>query len=217
MSQLTFKFPFKATYNEKDFYVSSSNFDVYKLIENWPNWPSKAMNIFGPHGCGKTHLGNILSGKIKLLLLDAKDFNENILNYLDNKDCLLIDNFSNNIEENFLYSILNQITQTDKHILINSIKPIKNMSINLKDLKSRLDSFTSLGINLPTDDLLRVIITKSFSDKQIEVNIKLLEYILRNVDRSYEKIFKFVKDVDMASLTTGKSININLIKKVLNK
>ena len=192
MSQLTFKFPFKATYNEKDFYVSSSNFDVYKLIESWPNWPSKAMNIFGPHGCGKTHLGNILLGKIKLLILDANDFNENILNYLDNKDCLLIDNFSNNIDEKFLYTILNQITQTDKHILINSIKPIKNMSINLKDLKSRLDSFTSLGINLPTDDLLRVIITKSFSDKQIEVNIKLLEYILRNVDRSYEKIFKFV-------------------------
>ena len=217
MSQLTFKFPFKATYNEKDFYVSSSNFDVYKLIESWPNWPSKAMNIFGPHGCGKTHLGNILLGKIKLLILDANDFNENILNYLDNKDCLLIDNFSNNIDEKFLYTILNQITQTDKHILINSIKPIKNMSINLKDLKSRLDSFTSLVINLPTDDLLRVIITKSFSDKQIEVNIKLLEYILRNVDRSYEKIFKFVKDVDMASLTTGKSININLIKKVLNK
>ena len=217
MSQLTFKFPFKATYNEKDFYVSSSNFDVYKLIESWPNWPSKAMNIFGPHGCGKTHLGNILLGKIKLLILDANDFNENILNYLDNKDCLLIDNFSNNIDEKFLYTILNQITQTDKHILINSIKPIKNMSINLKDLKSRLDSFTSLGINLPTDDLLRVIITKSFSDKQIEVNIKLLEYILRNVDRSYEKIFKFVKDVDMASLTTGKSININVIKKVLNK
>ena len=91
------------------------------------------------------------------------------------------------------------------------------MLINLKDLKSRLDGFTSLGINLPTDDLLRVIITKSFSDKQIEVNIKLLEYILKNVDRSYEKIFQFIKDIDMASVTTGKSININLIKQVLNK
>ena len=67
------------------------------------------------------------------------------------------------------------------------------------------------AINLPTDDLLRVIITKSFSDKQIEVNIKLLEYILKNVDRSYEKIFQFIKDIDMASLTTGNYININLI------
>ena len=217
MSQLTFKFPFKTTYNEKDFYVSSSNFNVYKLIESCPNWPSKTINIFGPHGCGKTHLGNILLKKIKILLVDAKDFNANILNSLETKDCLLIDDYSNNIDEHFLYTTLNQISQTNKSIVINSVEPIKSMPVKLKDLKSRLDSFTSLGINLPTDDLLRVIITKSFSDKQIEVNIKLLEYILKNIDRSYEKIFQFIKDIDMASLTTGKSININLIKKVLNK
>ena len=70
---------------------------------------------------------------------------------------------------------------------------------------------------MPTDDLLRVILTKTFSDKQITVNIKFLEYILKNIDRSYEKIFKFVKDIDNESLSSGKSININLIKKVLNK
>ena len=217
MSQLTLKFPFKTTYNEKDFYVSSSNFAAYKLIENCPNWPSKVINIFGPHGCGKTHLGNILLNKIKLLLIDAKDFNVNILNNLESKDCLLIDNYSNNIDENFLYTALNQISQTNKSIVINSIKPIKSMSISLKDLKSRLDSFTSLGINLPTDDLLRVIITKSFSDKQIKVNVKSLEYILKNIDRSYEKVFEFIKKIDFESLSAGKSININLIKKVLKK
>ena len=47
MSQLTFKFPFKTSYFEKDFYVSSNNFAVYKLIESWPNWPSRLVNIFG--------------------------------------------------------------------------------------------------------------------------------------------------------------------------
>ena len=34
---------------------------------------------------------------------------------------------------------------------------------------------------------------------------------------SYSKMFKFLKDVDDLSLSSGKSININLIKKVLNK
>ena len=62
-------------------------------------------------------------------------------------------------------------------------------------------------------------ITKSkvFSDKQIEINSKVLEYILKNIERSYEKVFKFVKDIDNESLSSGKSININLIKKVLNE
>ena len=82
-------------------------------------------------------------------------------------------------------------------------------------MQSRLSSFIDLGIDLPTDDLLRVIIIKSFSDMQIEVNTKILEYLLKNIDRSYEKIFKFIKDIDLISLSTGKSININLIKKVL--
>ena len=129
---------------------------------------------------------------------------------------MIIDDYKNNIEENLFYSIINQVNQDNKYILINSLSPIKKNSISLKDLRSRFESFIEMGINLPTDDLLRVIITKSFSDKQIKVNIKLLEYILKNIDRSYDKVFKFIKDIDLESLSSGKSININLIKKVLS-
>ena len=100
--------------------------------------------------------------------------------------------------------------------LINSEKSLNNLEIKLLDLKSRLQSFIGLGIKLPTDDLLRVIISKSFSDKQIEIDVKNLEFIIKNVERSYEKVFKFIKDVDHLSLSSGKSININLIKKVLH-
>ena len=48
MSQLVFKFPFKTKYYEEDYYVSSNNFSAYRLIESWPNWPGKWVNIFGP-------------------------------------------------------------------------------------------------------------------------------------------------------------------------
>ena len=60
MSQLTFKFPFKTRYYEQDFYVSSNNFSAYKLVESWPSWPGKWLNIFGAAGSGKTHLSKIL-------------------------------------------------------------------------------------------------------------------------------------------------------------
>jgi len=217
MSQLTFKFPFKTTYYENDFYVSSNNFEAYKLVESWPNWPGKHINIFGPSGCGKTHLANILSKKISSLFIESSNFNNDSLEIFKSKECLIIDNYNNNIEEKLLYSVLNQANQANQYVVINSTLSIKRSKVILKDLKSRLESFIDLGIKLPTDDLLRVIITKSFSDKQIKVNVKLLEYILKNIDRSYEKIFEFIKDVDSESLSTGKSININLIKKVLNK
>ena len=128
---------------------------------------------------------------------------------------MIIDNYDENISEDFLYTILNQIKQLGNYILINSNLPIKNLNFRLNDLKSRARSFIDLGIDLPTDELLRVIIFKSFSEKQIKISPQISEYIIKNIERSYEKVFKFVKEIDELSLSSGKSININLIKKVL--
>ena len=218
MDQLIFKFPFSKKYYEQDFFVSSNNFSAYKLIEEWPVWPGKWLNIYGSSGSGKTHLAKILEKKIKKIrLIDAKNIDDEIIRDINNIDCLIIDSFKNNIDEKLLYSILNQSKQAENYILINSTTSIKNVDFKLKDLKSRINSFLYIGIELPTDDLLKVIISKTLSDNQININPKLSDYIINNVERSYEKLFKFLKEVDEMSLSTGKSININLIKKVLNK
>ncbi len=216
MSQLVFKFPFKTKYYEEDYYVSSNNFSAYRLIESWPNWPDKWVNIFGPNGCGKTHLSNILKKKFNSVqILDARSVNNEIMSKFEELDCLIIDNYKKNIDEKLFYSILNQSKQLDSYVVVNSILPIKDIDFKLEDLKSRAKSFVNLGIELPTDDLLRVIISKSFSDRQIDINPKLSDYIIKNIERSYEKVFKFIKEIDDLSLSSGKSININLIKKVL--
>ena len=218
MDQLIFKFPFSKKYFEQDFYVSTNNFSAYKLVESWPTWPGKWLNIFGASGSGKTHLAKILEKKInKIKLVDAKNVKDEIIQDLNDLDCLIIDSFNNNIDERLLYSILNQSKQLENYILINSVPSIKNIHFKLEDLKSRINSFVYIGIELPTDELLKVIISKNLSDKQIIINPKISDFIINNVERSYEKMFKFLKDVDELSLSTGKSININLIKKVLNQ
>ena len=216
MSQLIFKFPFKTKYFEQDFYVSNNNFSAFKLIESWPNWPGKWLNIFGEQGSGKTHLTSILEKKIgNTKVIDAINTNDKLVGKLENYKCLIIENYKNNIDEKLLYSILNQSKQLENYVLINSIDPINKNKFKLSDLMSRINSFILIGIELPTDDLLKVIISKSLSDKQINLSPKISDFIIKNVDRSYTKIFKFLKDVDELSLSSGKSININLIKKVL--
>ncbi len=218
MDQLIFKFPFSKKYFHQDFFVSSNNFSAYKLVESWPTWPGKWLNIFGSSGSGKTHLAKILEKKIdKIKLVNAKDINDEIVKGLNNLDCLIIDNYKNDVDEKLLYSILNQSKQLDNYVLINSISSIGNINFKLNDLKSRINSFLYIGIELPTDDLLKVIISKTLSDRQISINPKITDFIINNVERSYEKMFKFLKEVDELSLSTGKSININLIKKVLNQ
>tara|TARA_B100001248_G_scaffold237581_1_gene201647 strand:- start:5717 stop:6394 length:678 start_codon:yes stop_codon:yes gene_type:complete len=218
MQQLVFKFPFKTKYFEQDFFVSKNNFSAYKLIESWPSWPSKWLNVFGDSGSGKTHLSKILEKKIgKVKIVEAKEVDNNLIDIIQKFECLIIDNYKNNIEEKLFYSLLNESKQLENYIMINSLKPLKNFSYALSDLMSRIESFLFIGIDLPTDDLLQVLITKSFSDKQVELDPKVSDYIIKNVERSYDKIFRFLKNVDELSLSSGKSININLIKKVLNK
>ena len=129
MSQLTFKFPFKKKYFEQDFFVSSNNFSAYKLIESWPNWPGKWLNVYGASGSGKTHLSKILEKKIKkITILDEIKINDEAISKLNKNECLIIDNFKNKIDEKLLYSILNHSKQLDNFILINSFKPINKFS-----------------------------------------------------------------------------------------
>ena len=215
--QLIFNFPFKKNYLKQDFYVSKNNFNAYKLIESWPKWPSRLINIFGPSGCGKTHLVNILKSKIQSVIICSDNVSDEILNTFKTKECLIIDNYNNDISEKILYSIINQAYQDNKYLIISSTISIKMFEIKLLDLKSRFSSFIDIGIELPTDDLIRVILTKNFSDKQIQVSQKNIEYILKNIERSYEKINTFSNSIDSLSLTKAQPIKLNLIKKVLNE
>ena len=215
--QLIFNFPFKKNYLKQDFYVSKNNFNAYKLIESWPKWPSRLINIFGPSGCGKTHLVNILKSKIQSVIISSASVSNEILNTYKTKECLIIDNYNNDISEKILYSIINQAYQDNKYLIISSTISIKKFETELLDLKSRFSSFIDIGIELPTDDLIRVILTKNFSDKQIQVSQKNIEYILKNIERSYEKINTFSNSIDSLSLTKAQPIKLHLIKKVLNE
>ena len=215
--QLIFNFPFKKTYFSQDFYVSQNNFNAFKLIESWPKWPSRFINIFGPKGCGKTHLANILSSKIGSLIISANKIDNGVVGKYKTKECLIIDDFNNDIEENLLYSIINLALQDNKYLIISSPISLKKFKIKLKDLNSRFTSFIEVGIDLPTDDLIKVILTKNFSDKQIAISKKNIDFVINNIDRSYEKINLFSNLIDNLSLEKAKPINLKLIKDVLNK
>ena len=124
-------------------------------------------------------MAKILEKKIdNLKLINAKDINDRTIQNLENLDFLIIENFDNNIDEKLFYSFLNQSKQLENYILINSVSSINNIKFKLNDLQSRINSFIFIGIELPTDDLLKVIITKTLSDNQITVNPKISDLLL---------------------------------------
>ena len=101
MDQLIFKFPFSKKYFKQDFFVSSTNFSAQTFRESWPTWPGKWLNVFGVAGSGKTHLSKILEKKIKKVkIIDANDINNLEIENLEKVECLIIDNYNMNIDQN---------------------------------------------------------------------------------------------------------------------
>ena len=58
---------------------------------------------------------------------------------------------------------------------------------------------------------------KCLSDRQINIDKKLIEFIIKRIDRSYEKIFLFIHNIDKLSLKKGKRIDLTTIKEALQK
>ena len=213
--QLILKFPTNQVYLKEDFYVSSSNKEAYDFIDSWPKWIKRITNIFGPKGSGKTHLAAMLKNKTLTMTVEAKDLNDKIFLGFKVKEALVIENLNEKVSENLLFSLWNVALQNNKYVLLTSEKPINAYKFKLPDLKSRAASAAIIGLKLPSDDLISVILAKNFSDRQIKVEKKHIDYIIKRIDRSYEKISQFILTLDKYSLEKGSSFSLKLIKEVL--
>jgi chromosomal replication initiation ATPase DnaA len=213
--QLILKFPKNNVYLKEDFYVSSSNYKAYEFVNSWPRWIKRIANIFGPPGSGKTHLTSILKSKTSTLKIESDELHDKIFFDFKVNEALIIENLNENVSENLLFSLWNIALQDNKYLLITSTKPISAYKFKLPDLKSRANSSVIMGIDLPSDDLISVILAKNFSDKQIRVEKKHIDYIIKRIDRSYEKISQFISILDKYSLKKGNPFGLKLIKEVL--
>ena len=213
--QLILKFPSHQAYKKEDFYVSPSNQEAYDFINSWPKWIKRTINIFGPSGSGKSHLASILKSKTSCLQIETKKLSNEIFFKFKTKETLIIENLDRKVSEKLLFSLWNIVLQDNKYLLITSKKPINSFKFKLRDLTSRVTSSLIIGINLPSDDLISVILAKNFSDKQITVEKKHIDYIIKRIDRSYEKISQFILTLDKYSLKKGSPFGLKLIKEVL--
>ena len=213
--QLILRFPTHQVYKKEDFYVSPSNQEAYNFINSWPKWIKRTINIFGPSGSGKSHLASILESKTSCLQINSNELDEKTFSRFKIKEALIIENVDEKISEKLLFSLWNIVQQDNKYLLITSKKPINSYKFKLRDLISRINSSLIIGINLPSDDLISVILAKNFSDKQIKVEKKHIDYIIKRIDRSYEKISQFILTLDKYSLKKGSPFSLKLIKEVI--
>ena len=217
LNQLILKFDYEQNFKDNDFYVSNSNKHIFNLLFNWPKWEKNFININGEKFSGKTHLVNIFLKKFNGIKFQAKSLNNNSLKEIKVYENVIIEDLDQDIDENILFSLLNIIEQDNKYLVVTSNKSIVNLNFKLNDLRSRTKNFLLMEIERPDDEMMFALILKNLSDRQISLDKKIIDYIIKRIDRSYGKIFDFIYKIDDISLKRKKPIDFKIIKEALEE
>ena len=217
LNQLIIKFDYDQNFKDDDFYVSSSNKHIFSLLNQWPRWEKNFLNISGEKFSGKSHLINIFIKKFKGIKLNANSLTNEDLKVIKIHENIILENLDENIDEKLIYSLLNIVDVDNKYIIVTSEIPIVDINFSLIDLKSRTKNFLLQKIEKPDDELMFALILKNLSDRQISINKKLIDFIVKRIDRSYGKISDFIYKVDELSLKKKKPIDFNIIKEILGE
>jgi len=160
---------------------------------------------------------DIFIKKFKGIKIDGKVLDENNLNAANEYQNIILEDLSCDVNEKLLYTLINLVEQNNKFLIITSIQPITEIIFKLEDLKSRAKNFLLTIIDNPDDEFMFALILKNLSDRQIILDKKLIDFIIKRVERSYGKIFEFIYKIDKISLKKKKSIDFKIIKEALDE
>ena len=217
LNQLLLDFDYKQNFMDDDFYVGKSNYYPFELINNWPKWEKNFININGEKFSGKSHLVNIFLKKFKGVKLESKHLNDENLKTIKPYQNIVLENLDLNVDEKLIYTLFNIIDQDNKYLIITSIEPISELKFQLEDLRSRTKNCLLAEIKNPDDELMFALILKNLSDRQIVLDKKLIDFIIKRIERSYGKIFEFIYKIDKISLKKKKSIDFKIINEALEE
>jgi|TARA_B100002051_G_scaffold49883_1_gene44928 chromosomal replication initiation ATPase DnaA len=215
--QQIIKFDHEKNMTNEDFYLSKSNKHIFELLNNWPKWEKNFLNINGEKFSGKSHLVNIFIKKFRGIRFDAHQLDDSKLKEIKIHQNIVLENLDNTIDEKLFYTLFNMIDLDNKYLIVTSYKSIVDIEFKLNDLNSRAKNFLLQSIEKPDDDLVFALLVKNLSDRQISIEKKLINYVIKRIDRSYSKIFEFIYKIDEMSLKKKKSIDLKIIKEVLGE
>ncbi len=209
---------------KEDFMVSACNAEAYKMVESWPEWPFFAICLYGPEGCGKTHLAHIFADNVsvathfpyKIPSIKAKDIRfETPPALFEKHNCLIVENLSAETDNEALFHLYNLYRNEGGFILFTSEQAPARINFALPDLRSRMNIVPAIEIKEPDDSLLSALIVKLFTDRQITTSEETLSYILQNMQRSYAYARKLVAEIDSISLARKRAVSVPLVKEAI--
>ncbi len=218
--QFTLDFEHRPSFSGDDFLVAPANQSAINWIDQWPNWPGPALAISGPRGSGKTHLSHVFISRSDAAAINLKNLSTpDIRAVVADHNALVLDNLegvSGTAAEETLFHLLNVVREENRFALILACNPPARWSVQLPDLRSRLNAIPHVAIEPPDDALMAALVVKLFRDRQLRIDTTIVDYMLARIDRSFDGIRATVAKVDETALRERRNITIPLIKRVLD-
>ncbi|MCK2054714.1 hypothetical protein [Methylobacterium sp. 37f] len=217
--QLAFDLPADPRYGREDFLVGPANEAAYALVEAWPNWPHPVCLLSGPPGSGKSHLASIWATRSHAWTAQASEITaETVPRFLSNGALVVEDiDRAGPRDEAALFHLLNLARERACPVLITSATSVEALGLTTADLRSRLRLAPSAMILPPDDALLRAVLVKLFVDRQLVVDLAIVEALALRIDRSLGRAREVVTALDRDALSRGRRITKPLALAVLER
>lgn len=223
--QLALDFDHRPALQGEDFLVAPCNKEAIAWIDRWPDWPTIALVIHGPVGCGKTHLAQVFRGQTQAVNISATDL-ENLeppiilgkakAGLLDNLDVFFSGERRPHLEEALLH-LYNTAKEQGVSLMMTAKAPPSRWPLSLPDLTSRLKTATAVEIGPPDDALLAAVLVKQFGDRQLRVDADVVAFVQSRVERSFGALGRLVERADKMAMAEKRRITVPLIRQVLRE
>jgi chromosomal replication initiation ATPase DnaA len=216
-SQLTLNLEIEPTYNAEDFLISACNFEAVSWIKRWPDWPSPGILLYGPPGCGKTHLAHMWQAQTQAKFLKLRDlFDTNLNDLFKTRKCFILDDLILTSQDEYtLFHLYNLAKEHQASLLFLSRNASSQWPLSLADLKSRMNAVLAIEIAPPDDEFLKKLAFKLFSDQQLAATEPILQYLLTHGDRSFKGMQRNIVKINTHALANHRNITLPLVREAL--
>lgn len=216
-AQMVMSFAPAVSYAASDFIAGAANEHALAMVARFPDWPYSIALLYGPEGCGKTHLAHMFAAKSRATFVDTARVGAVPADQLlVGNHAWVLDGIETVQDEAALAQLINLARARGDYLLLTARNPAAQLGIELPDLRSRLLALPAWAMGAPDDALLAAVLAKAFADRQLRIAPNVLQFAVTHLERSYLAIQRFAGEMDQASLTEGRAVTMGLVRQRLN-